>query len=254
MECKFATVVTGASQGIGKAIALRMAQTGTAQILVARTERKLKAVCKLIRDRGGIAEYVVGDVSDPQTAQAVLKLVREKRWRVRNLICNAGIATGGPIATLDLSKLDQLYAVNVKGPALFVQTLLPSLKASRRGVICIVSSMAGVKPYKNQTAYCATKHAQVGMAGCWALELAKHKIDVYVICPGQVETDMTKRTIASQVKHRGLTPKEARAKIKAVSPQNRIMPAREVAEMVEIACSRRVRSVSGRPTFMGGGE
>jgi len=253
MNAKVATIVTGGGRGIGRAIAERMAAE-TAVFVVGRTEADLVGLCDVVVKAGGSADYLVGDVSSPATADAALTKLTANGLSVLNLVCNAGIGTSGAAHTMDKQAWRDMFAVNVNGAMWFIQACLPGMIERKSGSICVISSVAGVKGFKYQTAYCATKHALVGMARSIALEVAKHNIRVVPICPSFVESEMTDRTIAGLVKHRGITAEAARKIVEDTNPQKRIIPASEVADMVALVCAGRVPSLNGNPLMMTGGE
>ena len=253
MDKTLATIVTGGGRGIGRAIAERMAAE-TPVLVVGRTEADLVGLCDIVVKAGGIAEYLVGDVSDPATADAAIAQLSTTGMSVLNLVCNAGIGTSGAAHTMDKQAWKDMFAVNVNGAMWFIQACLPSMIERKNGSICVISSIAGVKGFKYQTAYCATKHALVGMARAIALETAKHNIRVVPICPSFVESEMTDRTIAGLVKHRAITIEAARKIVEDTNPQKRIIPASEVADLVALVCAGRVPSLNGQPLMMTGGE
>lgn len=247
------TIVTGGGRGIGKAIALRLAQQ-TAIFVVGRTKEDLEFTCQEIRTAGGIADFFAGDISDPATAEAAVKKIDENGWTIRNLILNAGIGKGGPSATFDKDSWKEIFAVNVHGNFWFAQACLPKLIEQKAGTICIISSIAGIKGYKYQAAYCASKHALVGLARSLSLEYAKSGIIVVPICPSFVNTDMTRRTIDGLMKHRNLSEDAAIKVVAEKSPQKRIIPPEEIAEMVAIVCLGKVSALNGNPLILSGGE
>lgn len=253
MTTKLATIVTGGGRGIGRAIAKRMASL-TPVLVVGRTQSDLESVCTEITAGGGVADFFVGDVSDPATATAAVAQLAAKGLSVGNLVCNAGIGTSGAAHTMDQKAWKDMFAVNVDGAMWFIQACLPQMIERKSGSICVISSVAGVKGFKYQTAYCATKHALVGMARAIALEVAKHNVQVVPICPSFVESEMTDRTIAGLVKHRGISAAEARTIVENTNPQRRIIPAEEVAELVATVCQGLVKSLNGQPLMMMGGE
>ncbi len=247
-----ATIVTGGGRGIGKAIALTMAKT-TAVLVVGRTESDLRATVDEIRAAGGSADFVVGDVSNPDTASQAVAKATANGWTVRNLVANAGIAKGGAATTFSKETWREIFDVNVHGTFWFVQACLPSMIAAKSGAICIISSVAGLEGFKYDSAYCASKHALVGMARSLALEYAKHGITVVPVCPGFVESDMTQRTIAGVMKHRNMSEGEAIALILEKSGQKRIIPASEVADVVATVLSGAMFSQSGTALVITGG-
>lgn len=252
MKPNMVTIVTGGGRGIGRAIARRMAEE-TAVLVVGRTKSDLQSVCEEIRQGGGIADYCVGDVSKPATAHRVIKKIEKRNWTVANLVCNAGIGTGGPLVSVAKETMTRMFEVNVYGAIYFMQACLPKMIEQKSGKICLISSIAGVKGFKYQSIYCATKHALVGLASSVGQENAKHGVVVVALCPGFVESAMTRRTIAGLVKHRQMTAAEAEKLIAEQNPQQRILPPEEVAEAVASVCSGKLDSLNGSALIMTGG-
>jgi len=253
MNTNLASIVTGGGRGIGRSIALRMAKE-TAVLVVGRTQSDLESVCQEIDKQGGTAELCTGDVSDPATAERAVQQAQVKGWTIRNLVLNAGIAKGGAATSFDKDVWREIFAVNVHGSFYFIQACLPALVEQKAGSICLMSSIAGLKGFKYESAYCASKHALVGLARSLALEYAKHGIVVVPICPGFVESDMTRRTIQGLVKHRALSEAQATELVANKNPQRRILPADEVAEAVALVCCGKVPSLNGNPLVLSGGE
>lgn len=252
MDKTLVTIITGGGRGIGKAIALKMAAE-TAVMLVGRSPKDLQTVCAEIKAAGGVAEYSVGDVSRSATAKRCLTKIEKLGWTVRNLVLNAGIAKGGACTKIDHKVWKQMFAVNVNGAFYFAQACLPAMVAQKAGAICVISSIAGLKGFKYQSAYCATKHALVGLATSLALEYAKHGIVVVPICPGFVATDMTQQTLDSLTRHRGISAAEAEAIVAGENPQKRIIQPEEIADAVLTVCQNKIPSLNGHPLVLTGG-
>jgi NAD(P)-dependent dehydrogenase (short-subunit alcohol dehydrogenase family) len=248
-----AAIVTGGGRGIGRAITLRLARHHPV-VAVGRNEADLAAVCSNVRSSGGAAEPCPGDVADPRTADEAVRIVREKRWQVRHLVCNAGVGKGGAAHQISLDDWHRSFAVNVHGAFYFVRACLPLLIEQQGGTIVLMSSTAGVRGYKYNSAYTATKHALVGMGRALAQEVGKHGIVVVPICPGFVHSDMTEQTIAGLVRHRGLSREQAIEIIADKSPQRRVLEPEEVAEAVALVCSGAVPALAGHPLMLSGGE
>jgi NAD(P)-dependent dehydrogenase (short-subunit alcohol dehydrogenase family) len=121
-----------------------------------------------------------------------------------------------------------------------------------RGAVVLMSSLAGVKGVAYDAAYAASKHALVGLARSLALEVGKRGVAAVALCPGFVDTDMTTRTVRSQMKRHGLTKAEARKKLAEKHPLRRVMPPEEVADVVALVCSGTLASVTGNPLVLGG--
>jgi NAD(P)-dependent dehydrogenase (short-subunit alcohol dehydrogenase family) len=242
------TIVTGGGRGIGRAIALRMARE-TPVMVVGRTAADLRNVCAEIRAAGGIAMHCTGDVATPGTARRCVDQIHRSKRVVRHLVCNAGIAKGGDTHAFDPRLADQMMRVNYTGTMNFAIACLPDMLAEGDGTICLMSSVLGVRGYKRETAYAATKHALVGMARSLAHEYSRKGIRVVPLCPGFVESEMTQRSIDGLVRYRGISESEARAVIASANAGNRIIPAEEVAEMVARVCSGE-QPVNGEPLLM----
>ncbi|MEY4744601.1 MAG: hypothetical protein RL272_546 [Candidatus Parcubacteria bacterium] len=252
-DARKAAIVTGGGRGIGRAISLRMAKEGPV-IIVGRTGADLAATAREIEAAGGTAASVAGDVRDPATAAAAVRTALSRGWKVRSLVCNAGIGTSGPTAEFAMDTWRDIFAVNVEGAMHFVQSCLPSMLDAGGGTICLMSSIAGLKGYAYAAAYCASKHALVGLARSLAREYGSRGIAAVPICPGFVEGDMTDRTVRGVMARRGVSEDEARARVAKASPQRRILPPEEVAEAVAFACAGAVPSLSGNPLTLSGGE
>lgn len=247
-----ATIITGGGRGIGRAIALRMAEE-TAVLVVGRTEADLQSLCQEINNRGGFADYLVGDVSKPSTAKRAVARVKKRGWTLRNLVVNAGIGKGGVTHSFDRKLWKEIFAVNVDGALFFSQECLPTMIEKKAGTITFINSISGTQGFKYDAAYTASKHAQLGLARTLSLEYAKHGIVVVPICPHFVESDMTRRTIAGLVRHRGMSEEQAEETIKNTNPQKRIIPAEEVAEAVALVASGKLPSLNGNPLMLTGG-
>lgn len=252
MSDTLCTLITGGGRGIGRACALRMAKEGPV-FIVGLTESNLQAVCEEVRNAGGKADYLVGDVADRSVSLAAVAKIKEHGWLVRHLVCNAGIGGGGAMASFDPQKWMRVFDVNVHGSFHFIQACLPSLLEQKAGSICLISSTLGVKGYKYDSCYAATKHAQVGMARSLGMEVAKHGVVVVPICPSFVDTDMVKKMVSNQMKHKGMTQQEAETFLAERSPQKRIIPAEEVAEAVALVASGKLRCLNGEPLVLDGG-
>ncbi len=246
------TIVTGASRGIGRAIALRMAKEGPV-IVVGRTHFTLHQVMSEIWNAGGRSSISLGDVSDPAVAKEAVRVAALHGWRVRNLVCNAGVGKSCSIETLEPEAWSHIIDVNVTGAFHFIQACLPTMLADKTGNVVLMSSVSGLKGASHNAPYSASKHALIGLAKTLAHEHGKNGIISVPICPGYVESEMTERSINGYAERHGVSYDAARQKIAAVNPQKRIIPAEEVAEAVAFVCSGKVPSLSGHPLVLSGG-
>ena len=252
MRTNGCSIVTGAGRGIGRTIALRMAEDMSV-VLVGKTASSIDAVGDEALGKGANVCRVVGDVRDQATAKRAA-MFADSDGPPLHLICNAGVSWSGESHTFDLARWQETFDVNVYAAMHFVQACLPAMLREKRGTIVLMSSMAGLRGYTHIAAYAASKHALVGLAKSLAKEYGKHGIVTVAVCPGFVESDMTARSIKSTAARRNIDEAAARTIIECVNPQRRIIPAEEVAEMVAFVCSGKVPALSGSVIELSGGE
>lgn len=183
-------LVTGAGRGIGRATAKRLAQEGCAVACVARTVEQIEAVVREIAAAGGQAVALPGDVADPESVRAFFAQARAQLGPIDLLVNNAGAFKVASVADTTLEDWDRIMAVNARGPFLCIKEVLPEMMARRSGVIINIASQAGLKHYPNQGAYCASKHALVGLTRTLADEMRAYHVRVAAICPGGVDTEL----------------------------------------------------------------
>ena len=189
-------LVTGAGSGIGKAAALRLARAGATIAALGRTADDLAVTADQIVASGGRAITVEADISQPDEMQAAIAQIEEKLKRLDGVFANAGInGVWAPIADLEPEEWSHTLTVNLMGTFLTVKYALPLLKV-RGGSVIITSSVNGTRIFSNvgASAYSVSKAGQVAFAKMAALELAKYKIRVNVICPGWIETEIDDNT------------------------------------------------------------
>ncbi len=250
MDTNTVTVVTGGSRGIGKAIALRMAKEAWV-VVVGRTEESLVSVRDEINARGDYASAIVGDVTDPATAEKVYD--RCKTFTSCNLVLNAGIGKSALPHEYDDALFQSIMDVNVMGAFHFIKKFAPHMIAHGGGNIILMSSLSGLVGSRQNVPYTASKHALIGMAKSLAYDYGPHGIVSVALCPGYVETEMTERSIQKRMQLRGLSHDEARERVVRMNPQHRLIPPEEIAEMVAFICSGKVPSLSGSAVVLSGG-
>jgi NAD(P)-dependent dehydrogenase (short-subunit alcohol dehydrogenase family) len=189
-------LITGAGSGIGKATALLFAQEGAKVAALSRTEEELKETVSQIQEAGGEGVPVAADISQPTQMQQAMQQVVNRWGRLDIVFANAGInGVWAPLEELDPEEWNKTINVNLTGTYLTVKYAVPYLK-KQGGSVIITSSVNGTRMFSNTgaTAYACTKAAQVAFAKMVALELAKDRIRVNVICPGAIETDIESST------------------------------------------------------------
>ncbi len=182
-------IVTGASRGIGRAIALRLASAGAELALWARDKAALDGVAAEIAAANGKAIAYECDVSDPAAVERVASLVRIALPPVRTIVNNAGAVIRKPTAEIDDAEWRRVMAVNLDGTFHVTRAFLPQLTRTG-GRIINISSRAGREGTALLAPYCAAKHAVVGFTRSLAEELRAAKVCVNAVCPGSVDTAM----------------------------------------------------------------
>jgi len=181
--------ITGASAGIGRATALRLARDGAALVVCARRADRLAAVAADIAAAGGQALPVAGDVTrEVDMAQLVARAV-DRFGRLDVMMCNAGFGVAGAIDDITPDQMQRLMDVNYTGTYHATRAALPVFRRQRSGHLIIVSSIVGKRGVPYMGAYSATKFAQVGLAECLRSELAGSSIHVSVVFPVSTETE-----------------------------------------------------------------
>ena len=181
-------VVTGATEGIGRAIAMTLGSAGARVAICARSETNVRRTVGDFCAAGVDAIGVPCDVSDPAAVERFATFVRRERGVPRVLVNNAGIGRFRPLEELSLDDWDAVMATNVRSLYLVTRAFLKDMKASGGATIVNVASLAGKNGLEGGTAYCASKHAVLGFSKALMLEVRKHNIRVVAICPGSVAT------------------------------------------------------------------
>jgi NADP-dependent 3-hydroxy acid dehydrogenase YdfG len=179
-------LVTGASQGIGEAIAKLFAAEipGVRLALVARNAKKLAATARACAQRGATAEAFPGDVSDEAAVTALTAAVTKRFGAVDVLINNAGAFAMAPFAETTVAEFDRMIAVNLRSAFLVTRAFLPAMTARRCGDIFFMSSIAGLGAYPNATGYCAAKFGVTGLAKVLRAETKGTGVRVCCVHPG----------------------------------------------------------------------
>lgn len=249
-------VVTGASRGIGRAIALRFAQSGYQVWALARTADALGALQAELEGAPGSLHPLVADLSHAEgvlaAALAVLAATGPQTPFV--LVNNAGIAPSAPLAKTDLEAWERTQFVNVTAPFLLCRELVPSMVKAGAGRIVNIASTAAVKGFKYTSAYCASKHALLGLTRALAVELASKGVTVNAVCPGWTDTDLLAHSAKQISKSTGKTETEARDVLAHMNPMGRLIHPHEVAELCLFLVSDAAAAVTGATYLMDGGE
>jgi len=201
-------LITGASAGIGEALAFRLARQGARLALVARHADALDRVVGHCQEAGGQAISIAADVGHEQDCQRMVERTIEKFGGLDVLVNNAGISMWARFEEIqDLSLFEQIMRINYLGAVYSTYYALPHLKRSR-GLIVAVSSLTGKTGVPTRTGYAASKHAMQGFFDSLRIELRGTGVDILVISPGFVATDIRARALGSDGKAKGESPRE----------------------------------------------
>ena len=184
-------LVTGASQGIGEAIARRLAERGARVVLAARSEDKLKDLAARIDAGGGCARPLALDVSQPETFPERLKQLPEDFANVDILVNNAGITADNLLARMSLADWERVIRTNLTGAYALTREVLRGMMKRRWGRVINITSVVGLMGNAGQANYAAAKAGLIGLTKSLARELGSRSITVNAIAPGYVETAMT---------------------------------------------------------------
>ena len=183
-------IVTGASRGIGKAIALALGKEKMRLAMLARSTDQLQEVVDEIHAVGGEALAVPCDLMDNGAVEAALKTVFRQFDSLDVLISNAGIFLEKPITEIAVDEWDRVLRTNLTATFLMCQRAFLKMKDQQGGRIIAIASSASTQGFIHQAAYCASKHGLLGFTRCLAIEAKPHNVHVHTICPGGVRTDL----------------------------------------------------------------
>lgn len=245
-------LITGAGSGIGKASAILLAKEGARIGALGRDEKELQQVVDEIERNGGQAIPLLADVSQPDQMEQAVKQLADKWGRVDIVFANAGInGVWAPLEELTPEDWDRTLDINLKGTFLTVKYAVPYLK-KQGGSVMVTSSVNGTRLFSNTgaTAYSCSKAAQVAFTKMVALELAKYKIRVNVICPGAIETNIEESTEKRDIEKE----KEPAEYPEGTIPLTRGEPgkAEDVAKLVRFLASDDSRHISGTEIWIDG--
>jgi NAD(P)-dependent dehydrogenase (short-subunit alcohol dehydrogenase family) len=240
-------VVTGASRGIGLAVARSLLAHGARVTLMAREAAALDAAS---RELGSGVAWQTVDVSDPAGVAAAFA----RAGSVDILVNNAGQAASNPFMRTDAAMWQRMLDVNLSGAFHCIQAALPGMLDVGWGRIVNVASTAGLTGYRYVAAYCAAKHGLVGLTRALALELATKGVTVNAVCPGYTDTGIVQEAVANIVRKTGRSIDVARAGLAAGNPQGRLVRPEEVAHAVAMLCMPDAAAMNGQSIAVAGGE
>jgi len=238
-------LVSGASRGIGRAVAERLAEFGVHVVVNYRSNKEAAAeVVAQAEARGGKALAIQADVSELWQAKRLVADTIQRFLRLDFLICNAGIWEGAPVDQMPEALWDKTMQVNLRGTWTLCQAAVPVMKQQRFGRIVIVSSTAGQRGEANYSNYAASKGAQIAFTKSLAVELGPSGINVNAVAPGWVDTDMSAAALDG----------EGREAIAKSIPVGAVATADDIARPIVFLCSDWARHITGEILNVNGGS
>jgi meso-butanediol dehydrogenase / (S,S)-butanediol dehydrogenase / diacetyl reductase len=245
-------LVTGGGRGIGRAIALALAEAGAHVAVAERTVPEIEAAAAEIAALGRRTFFFAVDVADRSSLARAPAAVAEALGPVEILVNNAGVHAAAPVHRLDDATWDAVLAVNLTAPVLLTRAFLPSMYERGFGRIVNVASVAGKIGLKYGAAYSASKHGLLGFTRSLALEAARKGVTVNALCPSWTETRMLDDAVEAIARATGRTEAEAREAVLRSNPLGRAALPEEVAQAAVFLV--RNAAVTGQAIHVDGGE
>ena len=239
-------LVTGGSRGIGRAIAMALSAAGYEVTIMGRSQ---EALAKAVGEGVARKSHSV-DVTD----EAALSAAVADSGPYHVLINNAGAAESAPFSATGLDLIRRMMAVNVESAFTASRAALPGMTELGTGRIINVASIAGLKGYAYVSAYCAAKHAVIGLTRALSAELIKTRITVNVICPGYTDTDLIANAASAIAQKTGRSIEKAIDHFASTNPSGRLITPEEVANAALWLCSDGASAVTGQAITVAGGD
>ena len=238
-------VVTGANRGIGKAIALAFLRAGWPVVAVARTAESLDPLRQEAGAQASRIRPMACDLADAAQLEAAAQALAAADPVPAVLVNNAGISLSAPLQRTSTDELQRLLQVNTVAPFLLCRALVPRMADAGGGRVINIGSIASLKGIRYTSAYCASKHALLGLTRALAVEWGKKNVTVNAVCPGWTETDMFSQALEAVVQKTGRSAEQARDAVLAANPMGRSVKPEEVAALVLYLSSPAAAGLTG---------
>lgn len=243
-------VVTGGGRGIGRAIAAALTRAGATVTVTGRNEAPLMQAVS----NGDAAGHFIADATDQRALHDGLQKAAAALGKVDILVANAGGAESAPFAGSDPAMFKRMFDLNTLSVVHAAHEVLGSMVLHGFGRIVAVASTAGLKGYGYVSAYCASKHATVGLVRALAIETAKTGVTVNAVCPGYTDTDMVRDNVSRIRRATGRPEENVLAAMLKDMPMARLIEPDEVAAAVVFLCSPAASAITGATLTVAGGE
>ena len=246
-------IVTGASRGIGAAVAAQLVARGAKVTIMGRHRETLEQSASEMRGESGVTVAVEEcDVADGASVTAAFASAIANLGPAYILVNNAGTAKSRVFTELTRADWDDTISTNLTGTYLCTAEVLPSMIEAGEGRIVNVASTAGLRGYRTMSAYCASKHGIIGLTRALALETARQGITVNAVCPGYTDTYLTSLAVKNLIENMNKTSEQAVGMLSG--PRGRLITPEEVASAVAWLCSPDASGVSGVALPIAGAE
>jgi NAD(P)-dependent dehydrogenase (short-subunit alcohol dehydrogenase family) len=223
-------LVTGGGRGIGCAIALLFAREGAHVAVAARTGAETESVAEKITSLGRNSAALIVDVTSPEAVTRMARAAEKQLGPIEILVNAAGGAESAPLHRTDWSLWRKMLAVNLDGVFLCTSALLPGMMERARGRVINIASRAGLSGYPYVSAYCAAKHGVIGFTRATALELEGKGVTINALCPGYVDTEMTRHSAERIAAKTGISTEDALARLAAFNEDGKLISPETVAD------------------------
>ncbi|MEV6654415.1 SDR family NAD(P)-dependent oxidoreductase [Streptomyces sp. NPDC051219] len=244
-------LVTGASRGVGRAVATSFARAGAAVAIAGRDRVALAETAAGIDALNAPVHVLAFDVTDDDACREAVATAGERLGPITTLVNNAGIAESAPFLKVSVEQWRRTMAIDVEAPLVLTQAVLPAMLEARRGAVINVASIAAKRGFAYVTAYTAAKHALLGLTRALAVEFAASGVTFNCVCPYYIDTEMTQQTIDTIMAKTGQSRAEAMTHL--VNPQGNLVTPDDVAALCLFLASPAAQSITGQAYNIDGG-